>query len=103
MARTMPGLTGIRGIAALWVILYHYAITPLDVLRLDQILPFVRYGYIGVDLFFILSGFIITHVHGRDTASLAPMPVLHFLSLRIARIYPVHIVTLFGLLAIVLL
>ena len=30
MARTMPALTGIRGVAALWVILYHYAITAYD-------------------------------------------------------------------------
>jgi peptidoglycan/LPS O-acetylase OafA/YrhL len=103
MARTMPALTGIRGIAALWVIFYHYGITPLDALRFDQVLPFARYGYIGVDLFFILSGFIITHVHGRDAASLAPRPVLHFLSLRIARIYPVHIITLCALVPVVVL
>jgi len=103
MARIMPALTGIRGVAAIWVILYHYGITPLDTLGLDHILPFVRYGYAGVDLFFLLSGFIMTHVHGRDTASLAPRPVLHFLSLRIARIYPVHIATLVALVPIVVL
>jgi peptidoglycan/LPS O-acetylase OafA/YrhL len=101
LERLMPALTGIRGVAALWVVSYHYAISPLDELRLDAILPFVRYGYLGVDLFFVLSGFVITHVHRRDAASLAPRPVLRFLSLRLARIYPAHVVTLGSLVPMV--
>jgi peptidoglycan/LPS O-acetylase OafA/YrhL len=59
-------------------------------------------GYLGVDLFFLLSGFIITYVHRRDTASLAPKPALRFYGLRLARIYPVHLAMLLVLVPVVL-
>lgn len=90
-------LTGIRFIAAAWVLLYHLQ-GPLGVLGLDNIPIFsdvIRVGRLGVDLFFALSGFILTHTyltrmgqrfHLRSTG--------RFLWLRLARIYPVHIVML---------
>ena len=49
---SLPALTGLRGIAALWVVLFH--------LDADHVVPFIRNGYLGVDIFFILSGFIVT-------------------------------------------
>jgi peptidoglycan/LPS O-acetylase OafA/YrhL len=76
------------------VVAYHYAIIPFDALPFDRVLPFVKFGYLGVDLFFFLSGFIIAYTHARDTATLAPRRVLHFYGLRFARIYPVHFVIL---------
>lgn len=97
----MDALTGIRAIAAFWVVAYHFAISPLEALQLQQRLPFIKFGYLGVDLFFLLSGFILVHVHGRDTATLARRPVLRFYGLRLSRIYPVHALTLFALLAMV--
>ena len=97
LASRMDALTGIRAIAAFWVVAYHFAISPFEALQLQQRMPFVKYGYLGVDLFFLLSGFILIHVHGRDTATLAPRPVLRFYALRLSRIYPVHVLTLFAL------
>ena len=52
----MPGLDLMRGIAILWVMLFHF--------RFMIILPRVlywpsRYGWMGVDLFFVLSGYLI--------------------------------------------
>jgi len=66
MARrpVLNALTGIRFIAALYVVLFHY----LDPARLDLALPahfavyhLVRYGYVGVSVFFVLSGFVLAY------------------------------------------
>lgn len=93
----IDALTGIRAIAALWVVGFHFGLFPLGSLGLDDALPVLRYGYLGVDLFFVLSGFIIYHVHQRDAGSLSIGSVLHFYGLRLARMYPVHLLTLCGL------
>jgi hypothetical protein len=59
--RDIPALTGIRAIAALLVLGIH---TDLELpANIPTILPFVNRGYLGVDLFFVLSGFIISHVY----------------------------------------
>ena len=50
-------MTGIRGVAACWVVLYHmYEFAPLPPV-LGNLL---RHGYFAVDLFFVLSGFVMT-------------------------------------------
>jgi len=55
-------LTGLRGVAALWVLVFHLwqrtgapalALGPLD------FTPLAAHGYLGVDLFFVLSGYLI--------------------------------------------
>lgn len=53
-------LTSLRIVAAIWVLIYHFR----DHLGLDvDRLGLVAKGYLGVDLFFILSGFILSHVY----------------------------------------
>ena len=100
--RQIDALTGIRAVAALWVVGFHFALSPLGALGLNAVFPVLSYGYLGVDLFFVLSGFIIYHVHQRDAGSLSMRGVLHFYGLRLARMYPVHLLTLCGLAVIVL-
>ena len=95
------GLTGLRAIAAAWVIAFHYRIGPFQPLGAEHILPILGYGYLGVDLFFILSGFVIWHAHCRDFAQPKVQNLVRFLCLRVARLYPVHLFTL-GLLAFLL-
>lgn len=48
----------LRGIAALGVVLYHFA-TALPTLRLDVMSEILSYGKYGVQVFFVISGFII--------------------------------------------
>jgi peptidoglycan/LPS O-acetylase OafA/YrhL len=90
-------LTGIRFVAAAWVLLYHLQ-GPLN--QLNLLLPVfsdvLRVGRLGVDLFFALSGFILTHTYLRRLGpELGTKGTLDFWWLRLARIYPVHIAMLF--------
>ena len=83
-------LTSLRIAAALWVLVYHFR----DHLGLDvDRLGFVAKGYLGVDLFFILSGFILSHVYLGRVAK-KRFNYGSFLWARLSRIYPVHVVTL---------
>jgi peptidoglycan/LPS O-acetylase OafA/YrhL len=91
MARENKPLTSIRGFAALWVVTLHL-VSPssggIGVLALA--------GYTAVDLFFILSGLILAHVH----AELSSTGIAMFWLRRACRVYPLHIVSSLALLAI---
>ncbi len=86
-------LTAIRGVAAFWVFLSHCQ-------WLKATTPFFSRltgaGYLGVDVFFILSGFILSYVHIADFVSFSDVHSKYkqFLCLRLARIYPLHIFAL---------
>lgn len=90
-------LTGLRIVAALWVVLFHYrpplwAASP----RLhDDMAPLFDAGAQGVDLFFILSGFVLTWNYlDRMGRSWSVRPTLHFLWLRLSRVWPIYLVTM---------
>jgi len=59
-ATFLPGLTPLRGIAALWVVLYHYT-KVFPALDAEHASRLIGGGYLAVDLFFLLSGFVTTH------------------------------------------
>ncbi|WGF89055.1 acyltransferase family protein [Marinivivus vitaminiproducens] len=87
----LPTLTGLRGLAAAWLLLFHARGTlPFDV---DAWTPVLARGPLGVDGFFILSGFVLAHVSHRDIAA-GRFAVGPFLHRRLARIYPLHLATL---------
>jgi peptidoglycan/LPS O-acetylase OafA/YrhL len=96
-------LTGIRGIAALWVVLHHFE---SDITRiwpcLSVLHPLSKNGSIGVDLFFVLSGFVLSTVYKPETFKLTPQSYTNFLLNRVARIYPNYLFCLLVLAAIVI-
>ena len=95
----VPALTGVRALAALLVLGLHA----------DQnipagavvILPFLARGYLGVDFFFVLSGFIITHVYLTSLAAPTRSAVRIFLWHRFIRLYPVHVTVLLTLVLLI--
>jgi peptidoglycan/LPS O-acetylase OafA/YrhL len=94
--RGIPSMTGIRGIAALWVLLFHAQQDADKIfnLRFLQRIPGVQFGWHGVDLFFMLSGFILMHAHARDFFQFRRDSLIRFARLRFTRVYPLNAVVL---------
>lgn len=85
----------------MWVVLFHFGGVLERLLpSFSAFDPLSERGYIGVDLFFILSGFIMSYVYSR-TAFWDKSAYTSFVVKRFARIYPVHLVTLLALLVMV--
>ncbi len=96
-------LTGLRGVGAFLVMLHHfhhYLALDLHVTMLSGLL---RKGYLGVDLFFVLSGFLMAMVYGPWFATSFETPhrtslgqhlraTVVFLMRRVARVWPLHAV-----------
>ena len=94
----LPALTGVRAFAAFLVLALHA----------DQNFPqrlsdnsLVHRGYLGVDLFFILSGFIIAHVYIFDLVPVRAKPLRVFFWHRFIRLFPAHATVLLALLALI--
>jgi peptidoglycan/LPS O-acetylase OafA/YrhL len=91
--RPIPALTGLRFVAASWVVLYHFRLDLAALLPATRVaLPVFERGWLGVDLFFVLSGFVIAHNYAGRVRTFADYR--RFLGLRLARIYPLHLATL---------
>ena len=91
----LRALTTLRFFAALWVVLYT-AWPHLDVAFVPVA---VTKGYLGVETFFVLSGFILSHVY-LEAAGEKRFRYGGFLWARLARVYPLHLVTLFGMIVL---
>ncbi|HEX2603403.1 MAG TPA: acyltransferase [Oxalicibacterium sp.] len=87
-ASRIDELESIRGIAALLVVLYHIPNWNASLYEL----PVIRNSYLMVNLFFVLSGFVIYKAYAHNIRSRDHL--LRFLFLRLGRLYPVHFVFL---------
>ncbi|HEY4997605.1 MAG TPA: acyltransferase family protein, partial [Usitatibacter sp.] len=108
-AGSIPGLDGLRGVAVLWVIFFHaYVLRPesgdpwMDlVARSPFVEPVVGAGYLGVDLFFLISGFLLAlpwFVHAmRGTPAPSARAFYARRARRIAPAYYAQLVLLFAL------
>lgn len=109
--------TGVRAYAAMFVVLYHAwfgaaqkkVSLPLWGHALD-LTPWISYGWIGVDIFFALSGFLLTkqaiqrherHMRAGGTTETGRhatgMPYAQFIFRRLLRVYPAYLACLSGL------
>lgn len=91
----IPALDGLRGVAALSVVAYHLLVAGWSSsTTLHLIQKFVTAGWVGVDLFFVLSGFLITGILVRsleDSPAQRPSQFFKaFYSRRALRIFPLY-------------
>ena len=96
--RYVAALTGMRGVAACLVFLYHYAALHPGI-RLDQAVPLLGvvlqfpfgFGFAGVDIFFVLSGFLLTLPFARHALGAGPAPALpRYFRRRLLRVFPAY-------------
>ena len=86
-------LDGLRGVLALFVVIYHLlaAVPALDP-WLRRLCPLLFEGWYAVDVFFVMSGFVMMHVYGKQFAQrLSWRQFSGFMLARVARLYPVHL------------
>lgn len=81
-----PDIDGLRALAVLAVLGFHTSIRGM------------RGGFVGVDIFFVISGFLITSIVVRGVEA-GSFNILHFYARRIRRIFPELIVVLLATLA----
>lgn len=93
MKSNFPALTSLRGIAAWWVVFFHFR-EQIITLNSQWLKLILDHGYLAVDLFFIMSGFVIALHYTSRFRSLSKPAIMEFLALRLARIYPLHFVIL---------
>jgi peptidoglycan/LPS O-acetylase OafA/YrhL len=94
----VAALTGLRGIAAFLVFLFHYSALHPGI-RLDLSVPVIGYflqlplglGFAGVDLFFVLSGFLLALPFARASLSGQPAPNrVKYFKRRLLRVFPAY-------------
>ena len=90
-AEFRPDIEGLRGIAILLVLLFHAG------------LPWTPGGFVGVDVFFVISGFLITGKLWRESQQPGGLNITRFYAWRIRRLLPaalvaVALISLVGLL-----
>ena len=94
MTARLPGLDGLRGIAVGLVLVFHFTEwTGSAGAALGPVLRLASIGWCGVDLFFVLSGFLITGI--LSDAKGSPFFFRNFYARRVLRIFPLYYLTLF--------
>lgn len=85
-----------RGFAAILVMIFHARYGFVNVSSINMQLfeiPFFANGYLWVDFFFMLSGYLLAHRYGDENFQ-TPKSIFKFAATRLARIYPLHFFSL---------
>ncbi|PVY37359.1 acyltransferase family protein [Pontibacter virosus] len=86
-------LDGLRGIAALAVVIFHF----MEWIYPDSSMNFIGHGFLAVDFFFCLSGFVIGYAYDDR---IGKMGIIEFFKARLIRLHPLVILgSVLGLLA----
>lgn len=88
MKNEIKSLTGLRGVVALWVTFFHFSHFKTDLIQ-----TIVKKGYVAVDIFFVLSAFLLAISYADQFKTLNFSAVQKFYKKRVNRIYPVYIVS----------
>ena len=89
----VPALDGIRGVAILTVMLFHMAMVPPVGAMASVWASVAHFGGLGVDVFFVLSGFLITGILLEARGK--PRYFLNFYARRVLRIFPLYYAVVF--------
>lgn len=84
----LPHVEGLRAVAVLAVLWYHVG------------LPGMPGGFVGVDIFFVISGFLITGLLLREREATGRISLRHFYSRRLRRILPAVLATIVATVAV---
>lgn len=88
-------LDGLRGIAAIAVVIFHF----MEIAITDYSQNFIAHGYLAVDFFFCLSGFVIAYAYDNRAEQLG---FRQFFKLRLIRLHPLVVVgSILGLLTFI--
>ena len=107
-AGNIGALDGLRGLSVTWIVLFHYTVLRDDpwaaAMREAPVLgPAIAQGPFAVDLFFLISGFLLTLPWLMRARDGRPAPdTMSFYRRRILRIVPAYYVNLFALFAVVM-
>jgi peptidoglycan/LPS O-acetylase OafA/YrhL len=93
---TLDALTGLRGVAAMWVLAFHLRHVSVSLFsgRDGFATRLADAGLLGVDLFFVLSGFVLGWTWLERFRSPTFATFGRFVALRLARLWPVHLALL---------
>lgn len=83
-----PEIDGLRAIAIVLVVGFHVG------------LPVVRGGFIGVDVFFVISGYLITGLLAREVSETGRIDLLDFYARRARRLLPALFIVLVATIAL---
>ena len=84
--RRLQSLQVLRGLAALYVLLFHLGLFSSQLTKTTFLHNVFQHGGLGVSCFFVLSGFIIYYIHGRDIGQ--PGKSRAYFMRRLIRVYP---------------
>lgn len=89
-------LDGLRGVAAIAVVVFHF----MEIAITDYNKNFIAHGYLAVDFFFCLSGFVIAYAYDTRAKEIG---LMQFFKLRLIRLHPLVIIgSVLGLLTFLL-